>query len=315
MRPRESARRLGLVVAGLVAGLVLLEALLRLGALVAPRLLARAVAPAAGEEIRILCVGDSHTFGVLVRPEEAYPERLEHHLRARGLPVSVFNLGIPGQNSRQVESRLARDLVRYRPRLVLVLVGLNNYWNLTEREQPARWRIPELRLVRFARLFWLARRQRVEIEGRRPDLELIEDVRGKGARWVVGTDEERETIAMQKGAADLDLAEVERVTTEDLAAIVAIARGHGAVPVLLSYPIQMADNAKAVNRAIARAAEDTTALRLDTRAVMIRLFDEGRRGLFFGDLHPTAPLYDEIARDAARALVEAGLLPASSPPG
>ncbi len=308
-------RRLALVAGGLVAGLALLEVLLRLGSLVAPRLFDRSTAPTAGGDVRILCVGDSHTFGALVRPDQAYPERLERYLRGRGVAAKVFNLGIPGQNSRQVRNHLPHELDRYRPELVLVLVGLNNYWNQTERADGGGGFRPELRVVRFVRLLADALRHQPEVEARRPDMQMIEDVRGKGQRWIRQDGGDPELLAMQKGAVDLDLPAIERVTAEDFTDIARIVREHGATPVFVTYPIELTDNARTVNRATATVAARDGVLRIETRRVLARLYGHGRRGLFFEDLHPKAPLYDEIARDAGKRLVRRGLVRPAPAPG
>lgn len=88
------------------------------------------------DEIAILCVGDSHTWGAGVAPEENYPSQLQAALTAR-FPrqrFRVFNLGLPGINSAHVARRLEAQLLGIRPALVLVWVGTNNMWNELERE-------------------------------------------------------------------------------------------------------------------------------------------------------------------------------------
>lgn len=52
--------------------------------------------PAADEALRILCLGDSNTFGMGVEDAETYPAQLEAELRARGREACVFNAGVPG---------------------------------------------------------------------------------------------------------------------------------------------------------------------------------------------------------------------------
>jgi len=90
---------------------------------------------ASPDEIVILCVGDSHTYGSPA-PEEGYPVQLqatlderfpEHHFR-------VLNLGLPGANSAFVANLLERQIVQLHPHLVIVWVGVNNLWNLLETE-------------------------------------------------------------------------------------------------------------------------------------------------------------------------------------
>lgn len=88
---------------------------------------------------RILCVGDSHTFGAGVFPKDNYPSQLQAVLDARypEEDFRVFNLGLPGINSAHVARRLEAQLLGIRPAIVLVWVGTNNMWNELEREEGA----------------------------------------------------------------------------------------------------------------------------------------------------------------------------------
>jgi lysophospholipase L1-like esterase len=72
------------------------------------------------DELRVLFLGDSVTFGYLLRPEETFVQVAEDELRARlaGTPVECVNAGVPGyslfQGWRFLETRgkeLAPDLV------------------------------------------------------------------------------------------------------------------------------------------------------------------------------------------------------------
>lgn len=90
--------------------------------------------------VRILCVGDSVTFGFRVplvflkRPQERhpawrpYPARLESLLREAnpGRQVEVLPLAVPGYTSHQGLAWLRRDLRRYGPDLVTILFGWND---------------------------------------------------------------------------------------------------------------------------------------------------------------------------------------------
>lgn len=58
--------------------------------------------PRPPEEIRILALGDSWTFGYLVPQGQTWPDMLEAQLeRATGRPVEVLNAGVPGYSVRQ----------------------------------------------------------------------------------------------------------------------------------------------------------------------------------------------------------------------
>lgn len=121
------------VQAGLALGLGLLlaEGALQLASLVVGR---RADAWLAGERVDVLAVGDSHTYGLPLPAADSYPAQLEARLRERhpGREWRVANLGVPGANSAFVANRLERQIVQLAPRLVIVWVGINNYWNVVE---------------------------------------------------------------------------------------------------------------------------------------------------------------------------------------
>ncbi|WP_243312794.1 GDSL-type esterase/lipase family protein [Fundidesulfovibrio agrisoli] len=57
----------------------------------------RELAPAGSGAVRVLCLGDSFTFGVGVNDSEAYPAQLEAMLRAKypGREIEVVNAGMP----------------------------------------------------------------------------------------------------------------------------------------------------------------------------------------------------------------------------
>lgn len=67
---------------------------------------------------RVLCLGDSYTFGLAVADDQTYPCHLQNILRERGLDVAVSNRGIPGYNTmqeyhtlREVFDTIAPDVV------------------------------------------------------------------------------------------------------------------------------------------------------------------------------------------------------------
>ena len=114
--------------------------------------------------IRILCVGDSHTFGLPLPEEESYPAQLAEALARRhpGVEVEVVNLGIPSLNSAFVANRLEEQMHQIQPQLVIVWVGINNLWNVVERGSRSPgdpwWSLREFmhqsRLFRLASILW-----------------------------------------------------------------------------------------------------------------------------------------------------------------
>lgn len=309
---RRLVVRAGLVLGGLLVGLALVEGGLRLAAVVAPALLLRGKAVQNDGRLRIACVGDSHVYGAFVPPGAAFPEQLDGVFRRRGIAADVYNYGIPGQNSFQVRERLPRILERVRPQVVIVLVGHNNYWNLSERritapEGTPAWTWRDLRLVRLAHVLAVFLRDGAAA-ARRPDLRLVEQT-DHGEHLTLDLGDGVERVDMWRGEHELSAAEVDRVTRDDLAAIVAMIRAAGGEAVLLDYPVALRQERVTVQRAIGAAAVESGVLCLDTEALTHRLQRRAVQGLFFPDLHPTARFYRPMAFELARQLERQGLVP------
>jgi lysophospholipase L1-like esterase len=76
---------------------------------------------------RIVCLGDSSTFGLNVEQEDAYPQVLGRLLEER-FPgrFEVLNLGVPGYTTRQGLELLRRQVVAVEPDLVTFAFGTND---------------------------------------------------------------------------------------------------------------------------------------------------------------------------------------------
>lgn len=125
------AAHLGLLLLGCALALVGLEAALQVASVATRALGHRAedLGGAAGR--RILCVGDSHTYGTSVTRAESYPAQLEATLN-RVDPEGryrVVNRGVPGMNSTQLAGLLPLWLGQVEPDLAVVWIGANNGWN------------------------------------------------------------------------------------------------------------------------------------------------------------------------------------------
>lgn len=103
-------------------------------------------------EVRILFLGDSVTFGYLVRPEDAFVEQVERELRARvpGARVECLNAGVPGYSLFQGLRFLATRGLAFAPDLVVLEFGWNDKahwpggsdaerWASAQRARPATW--------------------------------------------------------------------------------------------------------------------------------------------------------------------------------
>ena len=84
---------------------------------------------AAGQPLTIVAIGSSSTAGAgASSPAMNYPSRLAVELQAMypSLPITVFNRGVNGEESRDMLARFDRDLFAQHPDLVLWQVGSNS---------------------------------------------------------------------------------------------------------------------------------------------------------------------------------------------
>ena len=80
-----------------------------------------------GNTIRILCLGDSFTFGEGAPKGYSYPEQLQKMLdNNSSKKFIVCNGGVPGSNSSQLFKNLENNFQRYRSDIIVVMTGCNN---------------------------------------------------------------------------------------------------------------------------------------------------------------------------------------------
>jgi lysophospholipase L1-like esterase len=78
--------------------------------------------------LRIICIGDSITFGYGLENKYSYPRLLEDNLSQK-LPftkVEVINAGVPGYSSRQGIVWFDQELGNYNPDIIIVQFGFND---------------------------------------------------------------------------------------------------------------------------------------------------------------------------------------------
>ncbi|NQS97172.1 MAG: SGNH/GDSL hydrolase family protein [candidate division Zixibacteria bacterium] len=79
------------------------------------------------DTFRIVCLGNSCTFGNLLHTEETYCRKLESLFRQRfGGKIQVINAGIPGYTSYQGSVFLNERALSYKPDLLIVSYGFND---------------------------------------------------------------------------------------------------------------------------------------------------------------------------------------------
>ncbi|MEW6203223.1 MAG: hypothetical protein AB1546_14690 [bacterium] len=110
---------------------------------------------------RILAVGDSYTFGGdLNAQRKTYPDILQRKLdAARKGDFSVINKGKCESTTGELYRNLPKWLDKYKPEVVVMLVGSSNRFRAWEnigasRSATFRW-FTDLRVVKMARIVWL----------------------------------------------------------------------------------------------------------------------------------------------------------------
>jgi lysophospholipase L1-like esterase len=75
---------------------------------------------------RIVCFGDSVTFGWNVRYDFSYPYLLEKNLAGKYPGIKVINCGVGGDTIKEALARIDKDVLSYKPHIVIINFGLND---------------------------------------------------------------------------------------------------------------------------------------------------------------------------------------------
>ena len=87
------------------------------------------IAPKSPNMLRILCVGDSVTFGTGVTNEDTFPNVLERLLQQHARPgmlVDVINAGVSAYNARNIRGQLQEHLPQLKPDIVVYVFVEND---------------------------------------------------------------------------------------------------------------------------------------------------------------------------------------------
>jgi lysophospholipase L1-like esterase len=249
--------------------------------------------------LRVLCLGDSNTYGLWLehREQEAYPQQLEALWNARvaAPKLEVLNLGFPGTNS----SRLVRDVPRMletlRPDILILLVGVNDFWTVPfPLEEAAETRPKEGFIARHSllyRLYYLIRRGRIADR-----LEIVMDPDGslaKGARHKARVgDLEFDMSFVKAGKGLWGDADALR---KNLRRLVEQARAANTALYLMTYPSSREFHVPA-NQAIMSVALETDTPLIDLAAIFDPICPtEDCPEMLFPDGHLKAPGYAIVA--------------------
>ena len=323
----SALRIAGKILLALFLGVVVLEVSFRLAGALADS--DRGVASLSREHEVILCVGDSHTWGM----GKGYPARLGQRLGERSPLYHVINMGVAGSNTAQARKRLPGYFERFQPRLLVFWAGVNNKYNRADTEvwQEAgvervsffRELLDSSRILRFFRL-WRNERELNELLDKSDA--YITPVEGWDAekfrqnedkthtqmrRQILGEDD----VFDHRRGDKLPSEEMTRVTELDMRWILGRAKAQGIPVIVVTYPLEGGWFHEA-NLGIRAAAKVFDVPVVEGVASLQRLKDEyakrgeatGPRTFFDASVHPTQVLYDGIADDIVRVIDEKGYL-------
>ncbi len=297
------SRRLALSIGGVLAGGMLLEAALRVGAFVATSRAERAgpERPPGPGGITLLCAGDSSVYGLYVEPGDTFPSRLERLLNEGdpAAPHRVVNRGVPGSNTQQTVERLALEISRYRPRAIVWHCGVNDLWALPDAKGFAPGWGSTLRVVRLARLL----SARFGAERRR--------ARELGAeslpRWKT-REGDSVPLDLQLREEWLEGGRAAAVARESLGRLRRLCDEAGAIPLVLLYPRRTGPWGTS-NAATEVAAREHGIRLVDPAPAFARAVARcGEERIYFPDYHPQPLGYEILARLLHDAIVERGLV-------
>jgi hypothetical protein len=315
---RALLSRILLVLLGVWLSLLVIEVVLRVGALfIAPSVVE--ASPWLGKW-RMLCLGDSNTYGLYVDKSQAYPQVFERLWNANpGTDsVEVLNLGFPSTNSSQLAKNIRRMLWTFRPDVVTVMIGANDRWTVPETAAASPNRLDRLAaaLWKVSRAYRFLYMVRQAFQNRRLDVSAdpssgIEQGHGT-ARYGKDAFELGWTKMPPGGMRGLQPAvELER----NLRNLAAQAAEFGARLVLLTYP---ADSgfygwANDVTRNTAKAAAipliDVAAALKPACPVVpgsgLLAGPNGQCAELFPDQHPTVLGHEEVAQILTQRLLPA----------
>lgn len=136
--------------------------------------------PFSGGSYKILCFGDSLTYGQGAPEIDTYPKILEKLLNdnSKNTRFEVTNLGVPGFNSTQVLKYLEKNIPIYQPDFVIIMTGINDNFNVSEEYfqdnhaltsnniSPLLGHIKEffmnLRVIKFVKIFFINLKAKIQ---------------------------------------------------------------------------------------------------------------------------------------------------------
>jgi lysophospholipase L1-like esterase len=255
--------------------------------------------------LRVLCLGDSHTYGLWVERSEAYPQQLEAVWNERGLSpkLEVVNVGVPGTNSSRVLRELPQMLETLDPDTLIVMVGGNDFWTLPVPldDTPPRESFLERHSLLY-RLYYLFQRGR---EAAAPEVILDPHAKigGEGRHRIrVGDREIEMGFAAGQSSRGGGLGGLKR----NLERIVQLARDRNRTLYLMTYPSKQNPYITA-SMVIQEVAKETGTPLIDLLEVFAKVCPKTDcPDTVFPDGHPKPPGYRIVAEMIADRLARNG---------
>jgi lysophospholipase L1-like esterase len=257
--------------------------------------------------LRVLCLGDSNTYGIWVERSQTYPQQLEAvwNERIAKPKLEVLNFGVPGTNSSRLVRVLPELLETFAPDILIVMVGANDFWTQPiPLEDESATQPRENFLKRHSllyRLYYLFRR------GRLLQPEFVRDPRAS----IAGGGEHRLRVGdrefeMGFSSAQLALQESSAGLRRNLARLVELAKQAGGSLYLMTYPSRRGFY-PAASQEIEAVAEKTGAPLIDLSAVFAPICPQVEcPAVLLKDGHPNASGYRIIAETILARLAQRG---------
>lgn len=260
------------------------------------------------DNLRVLCLGDSNTYGLWVERNQAYPQQLAAvwNERIKAPKLEVLNLGLPGANSSRLVRELPYLIETYAPDILIVMVGVNDYWTLpVPIDDVPTTRPPVSFLKRHSliyRLYYLIRRARQSSE-----TEIILDpnstITGRGEHKIrVGDREFQLGYESDPVFYDGD----SNALRDNLRRLVGLARDAGTPLYLMNYPARHKFY-RFANIVITAVANETGTPLIDLRSVFVPICpQQDCPETLFPDAHPKPRGYRIVAETILQRLARRG---------
>jgi lysophospholipase L1-like esterase len=252
--------------------------------------------------LRILCVGDSLTFGNGVRSQDTYPKQLEALLNSdRQKKYEVINAGVPAYDTWQEIAYLKRYGWQFKPNLVIIGFYAND---IVPRPKNIPQIVDKYGSPRRAGLVGFLSDRTIHLFKRSRLLLFLKDRYGKLVNRLSPPPEYRHQYSLLNGTADESLRRGWREIDDSFAELSNLSRNYAFDVILVIFPMADQIVSKYPN-AVYPAKVKEIAHEHNIRFIdMAPVFAENFSG--FGSLfiewdgHPNAKAYNLAAREIAR---------------